>query len=462
MTELTTPGFYRLSNAQLFPFLDGDPRIALDIKNFITGISITESVNADSIRGSLRILDSGGLLESYPIRGEERLYLEFEDALKKKRGYYFFVFKIENVKASNNNDGIAYSLNFVTFQRFLADQKRITAAHNSTVSSIVTTIFNENYKLPFSGPVPRTQSDVVSNQNKDITVEETEGDFKCIIPYFTPAQAMKFLESRAYSSNSPTCSFRFFENSDEFLFVTDEFLLKRAADSNKIYEFTYAPRISQDPSKFDNRMANFTEFVNTNRFDTFDDLHGGTYKNKVIVLDINNRTANLKDPAFDYFAIEGSSYFKGYNGSVIDDVDRHSAQFVDTVTTDENARRFIMIKDYVDTAGGSLRGEQHIPEIISNRLSYFKNANAIRVNAKGFGRLDIMCGDFVRVQIQDLLPKSAINFNRQLSGTYMVESVSRIFEAGMYMNNYSLIKRNWAQDPDNSYATTLNTGIGPQ
>jgi hypothetical protein len=196
-------------------------------------------------------------------------------------------------------------------------------------------------------------------------------------------------------------------------------------------------------------MSNFTSFKNPVRVDTFDDLHGGTYRNKVLVLDIINRVANLIEPSFDYSnAREG--YFRGH-ANELDAADRHSDPFIQSTFNDDNARRFIMVRDYVEEDAGQLRGEQHLPDIASNRLSYFKHLNSIKVSSTGPGRTDITCGDFVRVVVPEFRHlQGDKQLNNQLSGVYMIESITRVIDKDEYTNQYTLVKRNWAREVDSN------------
>lgn len=433
--ELSFPGNYYLRSATLYSAPSAELRESVNIRNLIANLSITESMNNDCIRGSVDIVESTGLLEDYPLRGEEMLFIDIEDPMGNRIYYYMFIYKIDNVITSYNNDLLSYTLHLVSSQRFKADQNRVTSSYNKQVSEVVEDIFNSNY-------IQRTSSrSVKTSLNKFLTVEPTEGKVKIIVPRMTPAQAMKFLESRAYSSASPSCSFRFFESSSDYYFVTDEFLYKKAVEQDKIFEFTFAENLSKDNSNFINRMNNFESFKNTSRVDTIDDLHGGSYHNVVVSLDINSRTVEYIN--FNYME-KKDTYFAGLSDS--SEGDKHSSTFVTDTFTPDNARRMIMVKDYVGEQTGQLRGEQFIPQIAANRLAYFKNLNSIRVSAAGPGRLDITCGDFIRVNVPEFSHVRDIrNPNRQLSGVFLVESVTRVFNGDVYSNQYSLVKRNWAR-----------------
>lgn len=449
--NISFTGNYRLLAATIY----AGTKPAVNIANLIVGINIIESVSNDCIRGTLSVVESSGLLEDYPIRGEESLYLDLEDPLGNRVYYYMFVYKVDNLVTSFSNDQISYTLHFATRQRFVADQKRVTASFNKTVSEIVESVFNTNYVISQSSRSHTTSI------NKFLEVEDTEGSVKLIIPRMTPAQGIKMLESRAYSSKSPSCSFRFFESLAGFHFVTDEYLYRKAVDRGKIFNFSYADNISKDNSTFYMRMANFETFKNVSRVDTIDDLHGGTYRNVVISLDINNRVVDYLDYRY---AEKKDSYFAGLPET--GNSDRHSGGFVDSTFTTENARRMIMVKDYVGEQTGQLRGEQFLAEIAANRLAYFKNINSIRVVASGPGRNDITCGDFVRVNIPEFkYATDTRKSNRQLSGVYMIESVTRIFDKDIYTNEYALIKRNWASSAPADSSTdnlTIYNGVTTQ
>lgn len=442
--KITYPGSYKLKTVSISPSMRNDRRIAVEMRNLVPTLSLTESMLSDSIRGSMNVLDSSGLLEKYPIRGEENLYIEMEDALGNIRKYNFFVYRVDNVKISNNSDTLSYTLHFVSRQRFLADQKRVTASFNKPISGIAQEIFDRYCRdVSYSGPKSR---DGFTDINKLLTVEETEGNVRLIIPRLTPMQAMKFVESRAYSSRSPSCSFRFFESADSFYFVTDEFLVNKAVSEDKIFEFSYASNLPHDVGNILQQMSNFNSMTNIARVDTFDDMHSGAYKNKVVVLDIVNRVTNIAEPSFDYTAADGD-YFQTA-GDVIDRVDKHSDSFISTVFNEDNARRFLMVRDFAEEDAGQLRGEQFLSQITSNRLSYFNNLGSLKLSSSGVGRLDITCGDLIRMELPEYISVNRDpKLNPQLSGVYMVEAISRVFDKENYTNHYTLVKRKWARQP---------------
>lgn len=449
MTDTTFPGFYRLDRATLYPAAGSEARSAYEIRNFITSITLAESVNNDCIRGTIGIADGGGLLENYPIRGEENIYVEIVDALNNRTTYRWFVYRIDNVDVNGNSDGVTYNIHFTSVQRFVSDKHRLSAAYNQRISDTVEEVFNKYMKVSVS-------SIHSTNPNKEIIIEPTDGNVRLIVPRMMPSQAIKMMESRSYSSTHPTCSFRFFESADNFFFVTDEFLYEKAVANNKIFNFAYAPALPHDNSALISRMNNFISIKNISRVDTFDDMNNGSYRNTTMVLDILNRTVDMKEYSYSE---KKNSYFAGLS-ETLGKEDRHSASFIDSTFTADNAKRFMIVRDYADDDAGQLRGEQYFPEIASNRYAYFKQVGAIRIHATGYGRSDITCGDFIRLSIPSMVyAESDRGINSQLSGIYMVESVARNMRSEEYTNDYMLIKRNWEEGIENVVDRSLTSLI---
>lgn len=449
MTDTTFPGFYRLDRATLYPASGSEARSAYEIRNFITSITITESVNNDCIRGTIGIVDGGGLLENYPIRGEENIYIEIVDALGNRATYRWFVYRVDNVDVGGNSDSVTYNIHFTSVQRFVSDKYRLAAAYNQPIHNTVEAVFNKYMKVPVS-------SMHSTNPNKEIIIEPTDGNIRLIVPRMTPSQAIKMMESRSYSSIHPTCSFRFFESADNFFFVTDEFLYKKAVENNKIHDFAHAPALSQDNSALALRMNNFISIKNISRVDTFDDMNNGSYRNTTMVLNILNRTVDMKEYSYSE---KKNSYFAGLS-ETLGKEDRHSASFIDSVFTTDNAKRFMIVRDYADDDTGQLRGEQYFPEITSNRYAYFKQVGAIRIHAIGYGRSDITCGDFIRLNVPSMVyAENNRGINAQLSGVYMVESIARNMRSEEYTNDYMLIKRDWEEGIENIVDRSLTSLI---
>ena len=471
-TAAVNPSYFNLQRAILrFEFASIQE---IDITALIPAIELNSSITSETMFGKVRVVDSAGLLEETPLRGEEQLILEIADAkmINENGGesgvvsqpYRFvgFVYKIDNVSAKEVNDSITYDMHFVSYQSSAAGTFNIVRSfRDKRVSEIVQTIFNDYYTKDTFLP---------STSAKTLKIEETDGTIRCIIPRMRPEEAMTFLSKRAYSSNnSPSCTYRFFENSRSYHFVTDEHLFRLAEqDDDRKFTFTFLDAIPKTMEYFDAQRNNLEMIDNSRRINTFDDIYHGAYRNKVLMVDILRRTTNLLDDTdqFNYFE-RRNKYFDVNSFQQLQD--RHTEAFINKVhkrpseegRDEDIQQRFIIVANYdvgLESANdeSSLPAELYYPQIISNRQAYAKHIESITVNAVGPGRLDVTAGDIVtldikKLQFADNNESTTTEQNKHLSGRYIVKTVSHVMELEEMKNHYVLIKKDWSN-------TTLRIG----
>jgi len=413
------PGYYNLKEAVISNYQGKQ----IEIKNMIPSFSIVESIGNDSLRGNVDILDTIGFLEDFPLRGEESLQLVVEDPFKKVKIFDLFVYKISDISIKDSNDGVSYKMHFTSYARFQAGLRRVRAPYENTVSYIANDIFGKYY-----------------GDTKPIEVEDTEGTFRCVIPNYTPIQTMMFLSSRAYSTQSPSCSFRFFENNESFYFVSDEYLVKKAKlnDGEAIKEYTFSDAIPKSGEQFVAQMQNLIELRNTDRANSVNDLYSGAYTNNIVELDLVRR--KLTNKRYKY-SDEKDRYTETGIGQ-----DVHSEKFIEDIFNEENERKFLLVKDYTTLGDdpSNVRGEQYLAEITSNRLAYRHRLNNTVVYAKAYGRLDIKAGDIINLVINEFTSNTIKQLNPQLSGNYILHTLTHTMIHDTYEISMKLIKYDWS------------------
>ena len=393
--------------------------------------SIEESINKDSVRGFATIYDNIGFIEDLPLRGEETLTIEVEDALKKKITYEFRIYKISDIEIKKTNDGLIYKIFFMSNTSYEAMFSKIIQSFENTVSNIADEIFKRTYL-----------------GQKGMVIEPTVGIFRCVMPNYNPMQSLNFLAQRAYSSSSPSSSFRFFETSDSYYFVTDEYLIKEArANLDSVKEFTYSDAIEKVGSSLVSQMQNLVEIRNTDRVNTVDDILSGAYRSRTIEIDINYRKVTLPGKTNDneyIYQNEKSKYAKMTENSVADETqERHSQEFVESYFTEENEKRYIVVKDWDEGSAGQIRGDQFLPEIVMNRTAYRHHLNTTLVHAKANGRLDLNAGNIINLKILEFKSAEKQELNKQLSGYYMISDLTHYFERDNHQTIMKLIKYDW-------------------
>lgn len=453
MTERAlTAGYYTLKSVVIERLGDsGVPPV--EIVLLVPKLSISSSIEKDYLSGYLDIIDTVKLLEGAdetpPLRGEERIILTVMDTLENEITFDLFCYKIDNVQVSENNDMLTYRMHFISYQAFFAGKTRlIKPITGNLVSEEIRTIFEENYKIP--NPLSFTQQEDEPDEavkiytNKDIKVEDTENVIRCTIPNLTPAEAINFLSNRTYSTTSPSCSFRFFENTRGFFFASDEKLLGVSTDSGNGFttdrppiKLTYLLTSSMAPTNLSNQMNNLITLSQIVKADTITNMYGGEYKNKVLLIDVQGMAVNLRDPGFEKNVTEN---------------DKHVRPFIDQFFTKEIQKVYLVLKDYDDTptnVNASLPGNYHYDEIVSRRLSYRRQLDGVTLTATGPGRLDISAGDLIDLTVPVIENANEnegrkIQNNKQLSGKYIVKSVTHEMNMENMLNTYTLMKPEWS------------------
>ena len=78
--NLVNPTYYSLQKAILTS--EFSPGIGeIDITGLIPSLTITSSMSSETVYGSFRIIDTVGLLDDLPLRGEEKLTFELADSI---------------------------------------------------------------------------------------------------------------------------------------------------------------------------------------------------------------------------------------------------------------------------------------------------------------------------------------------------------------------------------------------
>lgn len=433
----------------------------VDLKGVFFGLSLTQTINSSAWFGKLSILDSTGMLENegFKIRGEETLVLTVESydlKLAEPLELHCQVISVDNVVPTENLSGVSFDLNFVSAFSYKVGKRRVRQSFKDLRGDeIAERIFKKFYGkvreknqagevLPFEAKKYITTEQPVS-ERRNFTIQPTEGSMRAVIPNLMPADAMNFLAARSFSSNSPSCTFRFFETFKGFYFVTDEFLIRYGIDNQgTIEEFAYNAQNSQDSQQRELQTNTFRSFKNPTRVNTAADIASGAYRNTVIEVDLGRRRARN----INYNYVEDANYLDmtGRRTTLINNP--HTEPFIEETFTEENAKRFIVFKDYYDESGETLRANQHFPEIVQNRNVYAHHLGQTVVEATLVGRLDLEPGKIIKVKVPafTIVQNPDNPYNKQLSGNYMIVSISHQIKDDVLNTNMTLAKYSWSGD----------------
>jgi len=297
---------------------------------------------------------------------------------------------------------------------------------------------------------------LVDGSNLYVTSETSDGDkeahiHKLTIPRYRPAKALKFLASKTYSSEAKGTSFRFFENLLGHYFVTDEFLLARGetrnSEESSAISLFYSPIASSDPKYVEDQISRIDNLVQTSKADTPSAMYGGAYKSEVLEIDLINRKTNLK--RFDINK-DGTNFIDSSGTTRKLSNDPHTEEFANDVFNFDISKRFHVIKTYQEPGdlmfAGGLQNDLYRTEIIQRRAAYnyHLHSHPVIINLKG--RLDITAGRILDLDVQGFMSDNrADRDNNQLSGRYLVHSISHECKDDIVTTSARLSKFDWSK-----------------
>jgi len=428
------PQSCRILKAELTRF-DQNSR---DILPLITEVHLSQSVDSVSWKGTVTVQDTAGLLDKFPLRGEEEFRLELQaDDLGTVRRLDAQIFRISDISPLPNTNGAQYVLHFLSKLTWRAAKRKVIKPFNNvTAAFAVEKIFKEYFSdiAPAKGTNQNENKEVLAfdtkkyelkrNQGRAFYLQPSIGQIKAVIPNYTPQRALSFLSARAYSSNSLSSSYRFFETLTGYYFVTDEFLMKRGADNPRmVSKMVYGSDVTKEGDDPLGQISSIQTMTDNVRVDASVDMGSGGYKNKSIEINMLERT--VKEILHDYTALGDYTTSDGKKRKITDDI--HTKEYMDETFTEENAPRFIVFKDYRDASNanpGVLRGDQYYSQSYANRLSHSHHMRATQLSATTSGRLDIEPGAIINVLANSFDAESNQTLNEKLSGNYLVLSTS--------------------------------------
>ena len=455
------PSKCEIIRAEITPFVTKGKK-PVDISLMIGSLSIQQSINSVAISGTIDVLDSVGLIEDVPLRGEESLELELKSLdTNTSITIRAQIYKISDVSSSVSTKQLTYTLHWITKTSFNASKRRlIKAFRDKKASNIVKEIFEESFAKispsttsktdPTSLPDKTLQFNINNDARRKLYIQETEDNMRVIIPDYMPTQAIGFVAARTHSkTDSKSSSFRFFETFDSYYFVSDEWLFKRGA-INKVKEFTYSPFVNSDASDVNAQVKSLISFNNNRRADVASELLGGAYQNSVFEIDLLKHTAKRYN--YKYLDGDKNTFTTSTGKKANSEIDIHSKEFIEDTFSAENAKRFMIIRDYREKANaGEFRDESYFRDIAARRMMYFQHMRATQVSASTRGRLDLQAGEVIKVLVKEMNVSGQSESNNQLSGRYLVTSITSIISEGVLTTGLTLFKYDWSDtnsDPE--------------
>lgn len=287
-TKDILPGDVEIVNITL---LSQDQNRKYNLLAQVTGFEIYESILSPVLYGEMVVSDSIGLLQSFPIIGEEYVAIQFRTPKSPSTATYLMrVNQVKNKKVLDGNKRITYTLQLVSAEVIRNSARVVTKTYEDTISNVITSIIKEDLKT-----------------EKPVNIETTAGVEKGLITRMPPFKAIDFLRRRAVSTKYPSSSFVFFESRDGYKLTTIEGLMDKgqaaiAFGSTKEFFFDTARKESVK----DVTLRNIVAYNQITFTDTISKVQTGGLTNEIQSFDLV--TGNVKK--YTYTDNVGSDKFK--------------------------------------------------------------------------------------------------------------------------------------------------------
>ena len=381
-------GQYRIKEVRLYNFLR---QKSIDITGFLISIDISESINKPVISGRIFIADTYGLIDKFPIRGEEYITIEYEDFFENPCTITGQVFQISGYNPMPQGSGVGYYMDFVSPQQFLSDREEIKKSYTGTCTDIAKLIYdqylNEVNQLPFD-------------------VEDSAGVETFVIPALRPLEAIDFLARRAFTSDRLMTNYRFFATRYRYVLATYEQLLEQGKRSST--NFFYKPDFIADISLRGDSMFNIHEITVPKTFHSIERMRGGVLSKNIVRVDLTKKEYLVT--RYDYYDRVGQAEKFDSTSQVI-----HSPEFLEQYASSPTKSHLMFIDSTRD---------QKYKEIVEPKGSVDYVLDNLVIDFSIYGHNSLSVGDVVTLDIPKFENTVERTDHPSLSGNWLIHTIN--------------------------------------
>ena len=421
--QLKQAGQYVLSDVVLTSFQSSEGRNEpkkISIRSLVTEINIYESLNNKVLSGNIVVTDAQNIPNHLPLTGFEQIEFKlFTPGTSRafdftaETGHPMHIYKISDRQGLNPRTQI-YALHFTSKEMIRNEQVRVARAFEDS---------NDNSILS----IVRSELD----SNKTLTLEETKGIHKYVMPRVRPFEAIDLLARDAVSKLHHTPGMLFYENSLGFQCKSYESLLASTNTVARPVVALYRPSPANIRDEMGNRniikeMQTVQGFSINSQFDTLKNLRNGIYNARAVSHDLFNKT--FKETDFDYSTEYEKSFHTEHDGQGNKTDNKGILPLFnyrnDTTFSDYPDGTLYFFTDTKKMHNNAEAPEYHVnvPKRLSQKLA-FESFN-IGIDVPGF--TGVSCGDLIAFEMPAYEPVGADNpfdHDPYLSGRYLIKSI---------------------------------------
>jgi hypothetical protein len=333
----------------------------------LMGVDIWEDMAKPTLYATFMMMDSIGMLETFPIIGEEDIEIEIQTpGLDKTTLFKFKCFEVTNVQKIDSGKGVTFVMKCVSQEHLYNASSSVAEGKTDIISNMV----------------PYLLQDYLRTQKKFIS-DETKGINTIVFPRILPLQAIDMLRQRAVSKEYPSSSYVFFENQAGFNFKTVEGLYKEGLKNIGSRVFNAEQNTMANKEAQANSYRTLLDYQIINRSDSVKKAQEGVYKAVTKVFDMSKKT-------FESIEFQLKDSFKDFETSANKKMP-NTTDFIDEFASGVS-KQFLTIKD---TTRPDMYMDQAIA--IKNSFAGLLNDDVTRILIHGDTGLKV--GDVITLKL---------------------------------------------------------------
>lgn len=260
----------------------------IDVSLNVVSIDLYESIFQNTIAGQVQLRETHGFPEYLPLVGTEFLYIEFVVPYNGEEIAFSHTFRIRSVSDQTfpKNEERIYTLNLVTPE---------------FINSLSSRVFKKYQRVTCEAAVKDILQNYLFVDEKQMPVshfEQTQGMVSCVIPNYTPLQAINFFAVQSLTKKSPhESNFLFFETLKGFYFTS---IRKLIDDVETVATYTVNSSQMTHSAQIEEEKA-FNHIIGLHQeqaFDVMQDIQSGMLRSKMLHLDILARKWKEEDSRY--------------------------------------------------------------------------------------------------------------------------------------------------------------------
>ena len=414
----------------------------LDITPQVVEFTLYQSIFTPLLRADMVLSDFIGLMNNYPLSGEETVEVTIEQAgdpaSNAKRVFKtlnFVITAINQISFGDNARQMTYAIEMASEEAFVNAKTRVSHAYTSSIETMIQSLYKEYI-----------------NSKKNLKIfPTTSKSRKLVVPNLKPLDAINWLCKYAVATNSSTYyTFAFYETLQGFVFKSLQKPTYRDAEENnallnctkeKYYYISNLELLLNNKQAYDkfvqdgfNENRTINDLKINKRYTTLEKIIGGYYENEYVEVNMlqkdhlitktaiqANKDPRSRSTSFTTLHREGM-----YNTPLyISDIQNQYIQ-------DETSSRVrYAINNYDNLNQPSFRDK------FGNSSRSFLAYAQVDISVAVHANLENRVGDLMYIQLPEMHGFNLENQpDKYLSGYFLTSEIKTVMRTGGYSQSY--------------------------